>query len=106
MAMYHFEFVGRDGGIDVASEILLDVDQAKDHCRDLFEGLGRATGILCIRVRVPQGQVVYSWPENLDESSTGPAMWMSAPLLANAGATASTEFGHSSADRRSWQPHF
>jgi hypothetical protein len=49
MAMYQFEFIGRDGRVDVASDVLPDVEEARDHCRELFEGLGRATGTRCIR---------------------------------------------------------
>ena len=63
MAMYQFEFIGRDGRVDVASDVLPDVEEARDHCRELFEGLGRATGTRCIRVRSPRGQILYAWPE-------------------------------------------
>ena len=63
MAMYQFEFIGRDGHVDVTSDVLTDVEQARDHCRELFEGLGRLTGTRCIRVRVPRGPILYCWPE-------------------------------------------
>jgi hypothetical protein len=63
MTMYQFEFIGRDGHIDVARDVLADVDEARDHCRELFEGLGRATGTRCIRLRAPHGAILYSWPE-------------------------------------------
>jgi hypothetical protein len=63
MAMYQFEFIGRDGHVDVTSDVLPDVEQARDHCRELFEGLGRLTGTRCIRLRVPRGPILYCWPE-------------------------------------------
>ena len=63
MTMYQFEFIGRDGHVDVASDVLADFEQARDQCRELFEGLGRATGTRCIRLRAPQGAILYSWPE-------------------------------------------
>ncbi|HZR89742.1 MAG TPA: hypothetical protein VFB02_23310 [Bradyrhizobium sp.] len=89
MTMYHFEFIGRDGHVDVASDVLADVEQARDHCRELFEGLGRLTGTRCIRVRVPQGPILFSWPEAagaivepvLSATSPTPPCWHGKPEL-------------------------
>jgi len=81
MTMYQFEFIGRDGHVDVASDVLADLDQARDHCRELFEGLGRVTGTRCILLRAPQGPVLYSWPD------AGGASLAEGPVLSGASPT-------------------
>ncbi len=45
---------------------MLDLNQAKDHCRNLYEGVGRTIGADSIRVRENDGHsVVFSWPSGI-----------------------------------------
>jgi hypothetical protein len=47
-----------------ASGMFRDMEQAKDHCRNLYEGRGKAIGALCVRLRENRGPIVFSWPEH------------------------------------------
>jgi hypothetical protein len=68
MQMFNFEFMkaGERDPIQTASGLMRDLDQAKDHCRALYEGTGRAMGATSVRVRENNGPViVFSWPKGV-----------------------------------------
>jgi hypothetical protein len=51
--MFNFEFMkaGERDPMQTASGLMRDLNQAKDHCKDLYEGTGRAMGASSVRVR-------------------------------------------------------
>jgi hypothetical protein len=67
MKLFNFEFMehGNRDPTDVVNGMFRDLEQAKDHCRSLFEGRGKARGALRVRVRENSGPVIFSWPENV-----------------------------------------
>ena len=64
MKMFNFDFVkpGERDPVETENRMLRDLNEAKAHCRRLFEGRGRAIGAKSVRIR-ENGPVIFSWPE-------------------------------------------
>jgi hypothetical protein len=68
MQMFNFEFMkaGKRAPIQTASGLMRDLNQAKDHCRNLYEGTGRAMGATSVRVRENDSPIIeFSWPKGV-----------------------------------------
>jgi hypothetical protein len=65
MQKFNFDFMkaGERDPIRQVSGLMLDLNQAKHHCRNLYEGVGPTVGADSVRVRENDGQsVVFTWP--------------------------------------------
>ncbi len=68
MHMYHFEFIkeGQSAPLINADRPFFNRDQAKAHCRELYDKSGRAMGADKVCVREDQNPaVIYFWPSHV-----------------------------------------
>jgi hypothetical protein len=63
--MYHFEFMkaGQDWPFEAASGEFRTAEEAKAHCRSLFEGRGKVVAASRVCLRENCGPIMFCWPE-------------------------------------------
>ena len=69
MQKFNFDFIKAGEPIHHVSGLMLDLKQAKNHCRTLYESVGRSVGADGVRVRENDGPLVaFSWPAGSSDS--------------------------------------
>src|SRR5271167_1986072 len=87
MQKFNFDFMkaGEPDPIRKVSGLMLDLSQAKAHCRNLYEGIAPSVGADSVRVRENDGnRVLFSWPgesRHSGQTKSWSPIWLVSVLL-------------------------